>query len=361
MKRLAICLSLLVALAGSTFAQADLTPLVVVKLNKSETITLKKLKNRVETYKKQTNQASFSVDQKKEILNAMVDELLIVHAAQKEGLSITDTQVNQYFLASLSQQVGHQVTEAEFTEIVKKNTGLKLDDFMLQQVGMNVSDYKDYLKNQLLAQQYVLSKKQDEIKKVAPTDDEIRSFYEMNKANFVQSDMLKLFLVVAPKGDNAEAAKAKIQQVRNDLNAKKTNFDKIKADSLKDKIYQGGDLLISKTAQHAKTLGISYNELLELFGRDIGYTSDVNETENDYQFYVIRQKYAAKMLGLSDLVQPETTLTVYDYIRSNLTQQKQSQALVQAVNDLTKSLDTPENVDRKKTGDALTKLLNWEK
>ncbi len=361
MKRLAICLSLLVALAGSVFAQADLTPLVVVKLNKSETITLKKLKNRVEIYKKQTNQPSFSVDQKKEILNAMVDELLIVQAAQKEGLSITDTQVNQYFLASLSQQVGHQVTEAEFTEIVKKNTGLSLDDFMLQQVGMNVSDYKDYLKNQLLAQQYVFSKKQDEIKNVAPSDDEIRSFYEMNKANFVQSDMLKLFLVVAQKGDKPEAAKAKIQQVRNDLNAKKTDFDKIKAESIKDKSYQGGDLLISKTAQHAKNLGISYNELLELFGRDIGYTSDVNETENDYQFYVIRQKYAAKMLALSDLVQPETTRTVYDYIRANLTQQKQSQALIKAVNDLTKSLDTSANVDRKKTGDALTKLLNWEK
>ncbi len=361
MKRLAICLSLLFALAGSVFAQADLTPLVVVKLNKSETITLKKLKNRVETYKKQTNQASFSVEQKKEILNAMVDELLIVQAAQKEGLSITDTQVNQYFLESLSRQVGHQVTEAEFTEIVKKNTGLSLDDFMLQQAGMNVSDYKDYLKNQLLAQQYVFSKKQDEIKNVAPSDDEIRSFYEMNKANFVQSDMLKLFLVVAQKGDKPEAAKAKIQQVRNDLNAKKTDFDKIKADSIKDKSYQGGDLLISKTAQHAKNLGISYNELLELFGRDIGYTSDVNETENDYQFYVIRQKYAAKMLALSDLVQPETTRTVYDYIRLNLTQQKQSQALINAVNDLTKSLGTSANVDRKKTGDALTKLLNWEK
>ena len=361
MKRFVIFLSLFIAFMGSAFAQADLTPLVVVKLNKSETITLKKLKNRVETYKRQTGQSSFTVDQKNEILKAMVDELLVVQAAQKEGLNITDTQVNQYFLASLSQQVGKQVSESEFADIVKKNTGLSLDDFMMQQVGMNVNDYKAYLKNQLLAQQYVLSKKQDEIRKVAPTDEEIRSFYEMNKANFVQSDMLKLFLVVSPKGDNAAAAKSTVESVRNDLNAKKTNFDKIKADSVPDKTYQGGDLLISKTAQHAKTLGISYNDLLELFGRDVGYTSEVNETDNDYQFYVVRQKYPAKMLGLSDLVQPETTVTVYDYIKSNLTQQKQSQALVKAVNDITKSLDTPENVDWKKTGDALTKLLNWEK
>lgn len=361
MKRFAIFLSLFVAFAGSAFAQADLTPLVVVKLNKSETITLKKLKNRVETYKKQTGQASFSADQRKEILNAMVDELLVVQAAQKEGMTITDTQVNQYFIDNLSQQVGHKVTESEFADLIKKNTGLSLDDFMMQQVGMNVDDYKAYLKNQLLAQQYVISKKQDEIRKVAPTDEEIRSFYELNKANFVQSDMLKLFLVVSPKGSNAAAAKAKVESVRNDLNAKKTTFDKIKADSVQDKTYQGGDLLISKTAQHAKALGISYDDLLELFGRDVGYTSEVNETENDYQFYVVRQKYPMKALGLSDLVQPETTNTVYDYIKSNLTQQKQGQALVKAVNDITKSLDTKENVDWKKTGDALTKLLNWEK
>lgn len=361
MKRLAIFLSLFVAFAGSAFAQADLTPLVVVKLNKSETITLKKLKNRVDTYKKQTNKVSFSADEKNEILKAMVDELLVIQAAQKEGLNITDTQVNQYFLASLSQQVGRQVTESEFADIIKKNTNLSLDDFMMQQVGMNVADYKFYLKNQLLAQQYVISKKQDEIRKVAPTDDEIRSFYEVNKANFVQSDMLKLFLVVAPKGDNAQAAKSKIESVRNDLNAKKTTFDRIKADSVKDKTYQGGDMLISKTAQHAKTLGISYSDLLELFNRDVGYTSEVNETENDYQFYVVRQKYPMKMLGLSDLVQPETTVTVYDYIKQNLTQQKQSQAFLQAVNDITKSLNTKENVDWKKSGDVLNKLLDWEK
>lgn len=359
MKKLAICLSLLFAFAAGAFAQADLQPLVVVKLNKSETITLKKLKSRVEIYQKQTNQGNFSVEQKKEILDAMIDELLVVQAAQKEGLSITDTQVNQYFIQSLSQQVGRQVTEAEFAEIVKKNTKLSLDEFMKQQSGMTISEYKAYLKNQLIAQQYVLAKKQAEIQNVAPTDEEIRSFYELNKAQFVLNDMLKLFLVVIPKGSDAGAAKAKLQKIHDDLAAKKITFDSIKTESAKDKSYQGGDLLISKTAQHAQTLGISYNELLELFTKKPGYTSDLNETENDFQFYCVRQKYDAKMLSISDLVQPETTVTVYDYIKQNLTGQKQSQALIKAVNDITKSLNTPSNVDRKKTGDDLNKLLNW--
>lgn len=360
MKRFALGLAFFLTAAAAVFAQSDLQPLAIVKLNKSETITLKQLRTRVESYQKQNNIASFTVDQKKEILNAMIDEKLVVQAAQKQGMSITDTQVNQYFLQSLSQQIGKNVTEAEFADIIKKQTGLSLDDFMKQQVGLSVSEYKSYLKNQLLAQQYVMSQKQNEIRKVAPTDDEIRAFYEMNKASFVQNDMLKMFLVVVPKGSDAEAARAKTNKMLQDVKDKKITFDDIKAQMTKEGSgFQAGDLLISKTAQHAQQLGITYQNLIELFTKDTGYISDLNETDNDFQFYAIRGKYSAKMLTISDLVQPETTVTVYDYIKQNLTQQKQSQYLVSAVQDITKTLDTPENVERKKTGDALDKLLAW--
>lgn len=359
MKKILLAVSLLLSFAAGAFAQSDLQPLAVVKLNKSETITLKQLKNRVETYQKQNNMSNFTVEQKKEILDAMIDEKLVVQAAQKAGMNITDTQVNQYFLQNISQQVGRQVTEAEFSEIVRQQTGKSLDDFMREQVGMNVADYKAYLKNQLLAQQYVLQQKQDSIKNVAPTDEDIRKFYDLNKASFVQNDMVKLFLVVVPKAGNDAGAKIKAEALLNGVKNKSLSFDKIKSDSGKD--YQGGDLFIGKTAQHAQQLGISYNDLLELFTRDLNYISTLTETETDFQFYVVRQKYSAKMLAISDLVQPETTVTVYDYIKQNLTNQMQSQALVSAVQEITKSLRTPSNFEYKQKDDKLKKLLAWEK
>ena len=360
MKKTLLAATLAISMAFGAFALSDdLQPLAVVKLNKTETITLKQLKNRVETYQKQNNLQSFTVDQKKEILDAMIDEKLVVQAASKAGMNITDTQVNQYFLQNISQQVGRSVTEAEFSEIVKKETNLSLDDFMKQQVGMGVSDYKAYLKNQLWAQQYVIQQKQGELTKVAPSDEDIRKFYDLNKASFVQNDMVKLFLVVVPKAGNAEGAKIKAEAMLKAVKDKSLSFDKIKADSGKD--YQGGDLFIGKTAQHAQQLGISYNDLLELFTRDINYISSLNETETDFQFYVVRQKYAAKMLSISDLVQPETTITVYDYIKQNLTNQMQSQALVAAVQDITKGLRTPSNFEYKQKDEKLKKLLDWEK
>ena len=140
MKKILLAATLALSFAFGAFAQSDLQPLAVVKLNKSETITLKQLKNRVETYQKQNNMPSFTVDQKKEILDAMIDEKLVVQAAAKAGMNITDTQVNQYFLQNISQQVGKQVTEAQFAEIVKQQTNLSLDDYMKQQIGMSVSD-----------------------------------------------------------------------------------------------------------------------------------------------------------------------------------------------------------------------------
>ena len=164
MKRFALCVSLIFMAGTGIFAQADLQPLATVKLNKSETITLKQLKNRVEIYGKQNGISSFTVEQKKEILNAMIDEKLVVQAATKAGMVLTDSQVNQYFMQNVSQQFGRNVTEAEFEEIIKKQTGKSFEDYMKNTVGMGVAEYKSYLKNQLIAQQYVLQQKQEDHK-----------------------------------------------------------------------------------------------------------------------------------------------------------------------------------------------------
>ena len=56
---------------------------------------------------------------------------------------------------------------------------------------------------------------------------------------------------------------------------------------------------------------------------------------------------------------PESNVTVYEYIKSILTSNKQQQYFAQAAQDIAKGLDTPANVERKKTGDALNALLNW--
>ena len=103
-----------------------------------------------------------------------------------------------------------------------------------------------------------------------------------------------------------------------------------------------------------------YGNTMSAFKNAIKTGADMIETDVDFRYLCIRKKYAAKLLGISDVVQPETTITVYDYIRSNLTQQKQMQFVQIAAQDIAKSLNVPANVERKKEGDALNKLLEWE-
>lgn len=361
-RRIVFGLALFLTLTAAAFAQSDLQPLAVVKLNKSETITLKQLKTRVNFVQKQYDAygIKLTAEQRKEVLESMIDEKLIVQAAAKEGMSITDSQVNTAFLNTFSQQLGRQVTESELESIVQQQAKMSLNDYLIQNTGMGTQDYKAYLKNQIICQQYAYAKKQAEIAAVSATDAEIRAQYELNKSQFIWNDMLKLFLVMVPKGNDSTAARALATQLRNQYNgAPATSADTITKDSRNGKSFQAGSLLVQKTAAQAQSLGWNYDKIIELFGKNVGYVSDVTETPTDFQFYVVQKMYAGKMLALSDVVQPETTVTVYDYIKQNLTAQKQTQYFSQAIQEIADSLDTATNVERKKTGADLTALLNW--
>lgn len=359
MKKICLALFVLLATTAACFAQSDLQVLAVVKHSKSESVTVKQLKARCETYEKQIGK-KLTVDERRQVLDALIEEKLVLQAATKAGISIPDSSVDQYFLANMSQQVGQQVTEKELNDLIQKSQGMSLDQLLQSQTGMNVAEYKLFLKNQLIAQQYVISQKQAELQKVAPTDEQIRQFYESNKTSFVWNDMLKLFMVIVPKGTNPESAKLKTNELRNKIVDKKLSVDQVQIQgNTPDAGYQAGFMLIQKTEPFAIQLGMTYNNLLWLFSQKIGFVSDVEETDTDYRIVTVEGKYDAKMLAISDIVQPESTVTVYDYIRGNLTQQLQMQALSQAATDISKGLNTTENVDRKKTGDALTKLLDW--
>ena len=359
MKRFAIALFTLL-MSAAVFAQSDLQVLAVVKLNKNEPITVKQIKTRVEMYEKQRG-ASLSVDDRKKVLDALIQEKLVLQAAQKAGLTLTDSVVEKMFVQQLSAQlVGRTVTQSELEQFVKQQTNLSLDEFMKQQIGMSVAEYKTYLKNQTLVQQYIFSQRENELKSVAPTDDEIRSFYELNKSSFVWTDMMKLFLVVVPKGEDAEAARSKANDLYTKLKDKKMSVNQFTVESKKENSgFQSGEIIINKNTTSAQQLGISYTDLISLFGNEKDYLASVSEFDTHFQFYMVVKKYDAKMLGLSDVVQPDSTTTVYDYIRSTLGEQKVMQYYTVAAQEIAVGLDTEENVERKKTGDALTKLLSW--
>lgn len=334
--------------------QKDLQPLVTIKLNKTESITVKDLKNRCELYKIQTGMTSFTTDQKIEILDSLINEKLVLQAAAKAGLALTDTQVNELYLNTLAQQVGQVISEADFAEVVRQQTNMSLDDFFKAQLGMTAAEYKVFLKNQYLIQQYILIQKQSEIQAIAATDEEIRSYYDLNRSSLAQNDIVKMFLVIIEKSKGRAFA----DNLHDSFAAGTETMDTLRTKSQAGtEGYQAGDMYVSKSNTAAQQLGIDYNGLLQLFANPDGFISAVTETSNDYQFYKILTHYDAKLLSLSDVVTPDSTTTVYEYIRDALTSQKQSEYFTAATKDVTDSLRTPANYQMLKKDSALNSLL----
>jgi hypothetical protein len=360
MKKIILGLSILLLTAGMCFAQSsDLQVLTTVKYNKSESITVRELKKRCAVTEKQYG-VKLTVDQRKAVLSSLVDEKLVAQAAAKAGLTLPDSTIDQYFMEAMSQTIGTPVTEKQLDELLKaQNT--TLDETLQQQTGMNVTEYKAFLKNQLIMRQYVMSQRQNEIQTQAtPTDAEIRAAYEGNKASFVWSDMVRVFAVGVNKDPNPDNAKNKINELRNKYIDKKVTKDQLLSQAkAKGADFSATEILIPKTEAGAAQLTLSYDSILGIYEQDVGTVFDVTEDDKMYVFLVLTQKYAAKLLSLSDIVSPDSTVTVYEYIRQMLAQQKLQTVISQAAQDIVKELHKPEYVEEKKTGAALDKLLNW--
>lgn len=360
MKRYGICTLLMVLAISGLFAQSDLQPIANIKLQKTEPITLKQLKLRVDAYQKELGRV-MTLDERKKVLDVIINERLVVQAAEKDGIKIPDSEVNQSFAQIISQQIGKNMTEIEFAQIVKEKSGMSLDEYMRTNSGMTVADYKNVLRSQLIAQRYVLSKKQAEIQNApAPSDGDIRAYYDLNKQNFVQPDIAKLFLVVVQKGDSPAAAEAKLRELQKQLKEKPDSAAEVKIRSQAPNAgYNSTNMFIHKNASAAKQLGIGMDALLKIFSMQVGDVSDVTETAEDFQCFVVQEKYPAKILELSDVAKPGTTVTVYEYIRGNMISQSQNRAVNEALAQIINELKKPENFQILKSDAELDKVLSW--
>lgn len=360
MKRLVFFIAINLVLFGVVFAQTNLQPIATVKIQKSEPITLKQLKTRVDAYQKELGRV-MTLDERKKVLDTIINQRLVVQAAEKEGLRIPESEVNQNFVQMISQQVGRNITETEFAQLIKQQTGLSLDDYMHAQNGMSLADYKNFLKSQLIAQRYVMAKKQDEIKNAAgATDSDIRSYYELNKQSFVQPDMVKIFLVIVPKGANPSASETKLREYQKQLKDKPQSASEIKIRSQKaDAGFQAGEIFVNKNAAASKQLGITMDALLKIFSMKENEVSDITETANDYQCFLVQEKFPAKILEIGDVVKPGTTVTLYEYIKNNMQSQAANEAVNIALTQLIKDLRKPENFQILRSDAELDSILSW--
>lgn len=363
MKRLVSIFVIFCSVFIGVFAQSDLQTVALVKLSKNEPITLKQLKSRCNAVEFQMGK-KLTVEERKTVLEQLINEKLIIQDASRQNIALTDSQMNQYFDNYISQQIGQAITEAQFEKMIQDQMKISLDEYMKKSNGMSVAEYKQFMKSQLIAQQYVLSKKEAEIKATpAPTDKEIRSFYEIQKSSFARPDTMTIFLVIAEKGTTEEASKNADSMIRDMQGKIKKDLKNSSSIETKSKVsgsgYQAGEVYVLKNAASAQQLGITMEGLVELFDRKVGYVSDVTENKSNMQFFAIKEKLPAKILELNDKINPGNDMTVYDYVKAGLLAQAQNTIMEKALSDCIADLRKPENYSIQKSGAALDTLLGW--
>ena len=318
--------------------QANLQPAAVVNLTKSEVITVGQLRTEVSRMEASAGR-SLNVPERRQVLEVMINEKLVMQAADRDKVVVTDNEVNQYInqtRAALSQQLGHAPTDAEFAQAIKSETGLE----------MNV--FREQFHRQLVMQKYLLTKKDALIKSVKePTDAEIMNEYILLRANFTRPQTVRFSMIQVPYGPDAASrtkAKESADRLVREIGSNTNRFDEVAARSVTPNSgYVAGDAGYLPRNQEARNL-VGNALMNTAFSLNQGQVSALIEGVQGFQIIKVTENYEQKNLELNDIYDLGSKTTVREYIKQVMFSQKQQMILNQASEELVRELRAGRNV-----------------
>jgi parvulin-like peptidyl-prolyl isomerase len=350
MKRLLAFLIIFPAFSGFVFAQIDLQPVAIVRLSKSQPISVKEFKDYVNWMSltkgnvDPSAKVSLTPEERREVLTTLSNQLLACQAAEQDNVTVTDKDVNQQFdeemkplVAYLTQKLGRAPSDAE------------VDAELRTQTGMTRPAFKEQVRRSLVTNKYLQFKKQAMFQALkAPSDTEIQGIYNQYKGKsifdggFIRPDVVRIRMVWVPVTTPAEkaAALAKANQLLKTIGGDAGKFDEIVSDSRKPNSgYLGGDgPYIYKHEQIRAAMGIDFYDTA--FRLKQGEVSKLLERPDGYYIIKIIETYRQKTLTLDDIYNlgdPRQT-TVRNYIYMAEAQRRQLETLQKASEELVEEL-----------------------
>jgi len=272
----------------------------------------------------------------------MIDEELLFQAAERDRgsavvwssvLSNAGERIDQYILQlrdNLAQQLGRPATEAEYAQAVMNESGLDTNAFRTQLI------------KQLLVQEYILSRREDQIRSVRePTEAEITSVFNNARSDFVRPEIVLASMIQVPYGANATtraAARTLAESLLREINT--SGFDQIVMRSVRpDSGYQAGNLpYIPRNNDAIVTLGQTFVDAA--FSLRPGQVSGIIEGPQGFQIINVKEYYPLAVLELDDIIQPGSQVTVRAQIRQAIHAQRQQEAFNQAKREIVFEIKT---------------------
>lgn len=332
MKRIVILMICILFAAGIVFAQSDLQSVAIVRLTRSEPITVKQLRTLVEQAEKSSGRAA-TVAERRQLLDSMINEKLIMQAAERDKITVSDAEINNYLQqlrGVLSQSLGRQPTDPEFEIAIRNQFGVDLQTFNVE------------IRRQMLLQKYIVQKKGSLFESLAtPTEQDINDTYNLTRTQFIRPDTVRFSMILVPFGNNAaDKAKAKTLADRlvREIASDASKFDEtVLRSQTPNSGYRGGDGgYLPRNLEAERIVGRDF--INTAFSLKQGEVSKLIEGTNGYQIIKITETYSQKNLELADLYQLGARGTVREYIQSVLVQERQQAAEQRAIQEVTAEL-----------------------
>lgn len=316
----------------NSFSQAGLQSAATVNLIRTEAVTVGQLRTEVQRMEQATNR-TLSHAERLQVLDVIINERLVLQAAERDRVVVTENELNQQlqqFRSQMAQQIGRQPTDAEFAQAVMNESGL------------DVNTFRDQLRRQMIVQKYLVHSKGELINSVrVPTDEEIAAEYTIRRSELVRPDTIRFTMIMVPYGPDAASrtrARTLADALLREINNDPSKFDEVAARSVAPNSgFQAGDAgYIPRNPEARQVLGQAFMDVA--FNLRQGQVSGLIEGVQGFQIIKVTENYASRQLELTDILQLGTRITVRDYIGQMLLNQRQQAIIAQASQELVTEL-----------------------
>jgi parvulin-like peptidyl-prolyl isomerase len=267
-----------------------------------------------------------------DIIRQKYIEQYIIQEADKAGAgnSVTETAINaeiQGLKEEMAAQAGRAPTDDEFNDYIKRQ-------------GMDMATLRGQVRRQMTAQHYLVA-----LSGGPPSEDDVQTFYNRNKAAFVRPDTISFDYIQIPFGTDRTAARTRAEALSRKIGSSSSIFNEESA--LAEATGNSGS---------ARYIQLSPDDprIQNVFGLDfidkampLGENAVSPAIEGRQGFFIIKvtRKYPQTNLTLDDVYRWGNAATVKDLIRSQLMQRAVVNGTAVATNTLAEELRKEASVE----------------
>lgn len=332
MKRLILAAGVLLCTLNLHAQILDM-PVAIVRLTETANIGRRVLSAQIDLFAAQLGRELTGAE-KLQILDALVNDELLLQAAARANLRVTQEEVSSYIelqRQQFSQALGTSLTDEQFRQQVQRQTGVSWDE------------YVEDITNEFIKLKYVRQEQAEFFgQSLVPTQSEIQSFYEEQATSFTNPAMVSfrhIYIDLRGKSDEQrQESRETMARMRREIRDGVTTFDSASRASLDDPAVSSADFgyLLRNDPRSQSLLGRSFIDAV--FGLEAGDVSEVLESNVALHIAYITDKRSPRILGLDDPILPGQAVTVREQISSLLAAQNDQEALGLAVDELVQDL-----------------------